>query len=686
VKSIKFALLLFCLIPLFIYAQVCETPNNNRAILFQPCTWHIGNDAGPLKVLVADNQHYDYTEINNGDATLDSFCSLSGTGILQIGSHGSPKALLVEAYQFNAAGIAACTTAFNGYLSGGYTRKEIRLMLAGKPPNLVGIAITDTGISNRWADNNSILFVGACYSRFLSDDFNVREYFGYWNPTSGIFVRHDAILLFARMDGMLDSGEGRPAEDAFSGGGFTNIFGHSVNSNGRTTLAPRVIDVSPHDQYLTSGIHPGWVEFDTRMKSNDPPTVLTMEVIPPCVAVLTNQVWTNDHLLEFNIDNSGCYHDTLPLNFTVHNTLAVSNNNERELDGGNAFPGGLVSGIGPNRDDFIFKNVCSPGKSIQPLKEMETNYFMDVRFDSVDIIEDSIVVVSSSGTSQNAIFSITADSYIDTIIFLATDLTGASGVIPADSISFDPDTIYSLSPDTIGKPILLRIGIPSGQQQGDYAGKVTVDGHGTDSLTFITRVDQPPILTLSDTLVSVPVEDTVEVVVSATDPEGDSVNIDVDMYPFTSWFDEIANDSIIFYFSPDSVDSGLTFDVVFYADDGVQNVGQPVVIQVTAAGVEGEGVRHIPKCTFLALNCPNPFVSYTNISYGITNPGRVRISVFNLAGRKIAHLEDGEKESGCYTIQWDGRDMNGRRLPGGIYFYRLETPEYSATRKLILLR
>jgi len=62
------------------------------------------------------------------------------------------------------------------------------------------------------------------------------------------------------------------------------------------------------------------------------------------------------------------------------------------------------------------------------------------------------------------------------------------------------------------------------------------------------------------------------------------------------------------------------------------------------------------------------------------------VTVYNLLGREVAVLENRMREAGEYVVQWDGRDKAGRRVPPGIYFYRLRVGEVKFTRQLVLLR
>ena len=64
----------------------------------------------------------------------------------------------------------------------------------------------------------------------------------------------------------------------------------------------------------------------------------------------------------------------------------------------------------------------------------------------------------------------------------------------------------------------------------------------------------------------------------------------------------------------------------------------------------------------------------------------VRLQIFNLRGALVRTLVDGVREPGSYRLQWQGDDDHGRPVASGFYFYRLSTPSFKATRKMILLK
>ena len=82
----------------------------------------------------------------------------------------------------------------------------------------------------------------------------------------------------------------------------------------------------------------------------------------------------------------------------------------------------------------------------------------------------------------------------------------------------------------------------------------------------------------------------------------------------------------------------------------------------------------------------NPFNSATLIRYSLPTRAVIDLSIFNLAGQKVATLMDGIRQAGAHTIRWDGRDDSGRELASGVYLYRLQSSGRVETRKLVLLR
>ena len=89
----------------------------------------------------------------------------------------------------------------------------------------------------------------------------------------------------------------------------------------------------------------------------------------------------------------------------------------------------------------------------------------------------------------------------------------------------------------------------------------------------------------------------------------------------------------------------------------------------------------LPTFTSLSQNYPNPFNANTSISYTLAEAGNVNLSVYDISGRLVAGLVDGQKESGEHSATW-----NASEFSSGVYFYKLTTADYTATKKMHLLK
>jgi hypothetical protein len=83
----------------------------------------------------------------------------------------------------------------------------------------------------------------------------------------------------------------------------------------------------------------------------------------------------------------------------------------------------------------------------------------------------------------------------------------------------------------------------------------------------------------------------------------------------------------------------------------------------------------------LFQNYPNPFNPTTSLQYTIGSRQFVTLKVFDLLGREVATLVNEEEPVGDYEVEF-----NGNNLPSGIYFYNLETKNFSDTKKMVLLK
>ena len=98
-----------------------------------------------------------------------------------------------------------------------------------------------------------------------------------------------------------------------------------------------------------------------------------------------------------------------------------------------------------------------------------------------------------------------------------------------------------------------------------------------------------------------------------------------------------------------------------------------------------------PKLTQLLQNFPNPFNPETWIPYQLETSGDVTLQIYDTSGDLVRTLNLGFKGQGFYMTRtraayWDGRNNLGEQVASGIYFYSLHAPDFSATRKMLILK
>lgn len=89
----------------------------------------------------------------------------------------------------------------------------------------------------------------------------------------------------------------------------------------------------------------------------------------------------------------------------------------------------------------------------------------------------------------------------------------------------------------------------------------------------------------------------------------------------------------------------------------------------------------------LRLTCrPNPMWSLVTVSFEMPLPGPARLAVYDAAGRLVFDRRADHLPSGANSFPWDGRDENGRSVPGGVYFFRVSGAGQNAVAKAAMVR
>ncbi|MCK4446155.1 MAG: T9SS type A sorting domain-containing protein, partial [Candidatus Marinimicrobia bacterium] len=162
-------------------------------------------------------------------------------------------------------------------------------------------------------------------------------------------------------------------------------------------------------------------------------------------------------------------------------------------------------------------------------------------------------------------------------------------------------------------------------------------------------------------------------------------NLGIDPLSLSLYFATMENDSVVFNTSGIAYTTlDLTQNKIF---SSVAHFSSLVIKGETGTAVNTEKEKGIvPTGYVLRQNYPNPFNPTTLISYGIPIRTNVKISIYDLLGNEVKTLIDQEQSSGYKRIVWDGTNKYGRKVSGGIYIYQIQTNDFIATRKMVLVK
>jgi hypothetical protein len=83
---------------------------------------------------------------------------------------------------------------------------------------------------------------------------------------------------------------------------------------------------------------------------------------------------------------------------------------------------------------------------------------------------------------------------------------------------------------------------------------------------------------------------------------------------------------------------------------------------------------------------PNPFNPATTVRFDLPIRADFSLIIYDLTGRQVNILKQGNLEAGHYRVSWPGLDQSGRQMPSGIYIARLQSAQYAKSIKMILLK
>jgi hypothetical protein len=135
---------------------------------------------------------------------------------------------------------------------------------------------------------------------------------------------------------------------------------------------------------------------------------------------------------------------------------------------------------------------------------------------------------------------------------------------------------------------------------------------------------------------------------------------------------------------------GLTYSYYYTEAATAATLQAGRAIKFTTAGpgassAHSDGMQQ-PGLRLVMDSWPNPVREGTTIRFALDRARPVSLQIFDVDGRLVQTLVQGQLTAGEHRLEWPGTDGAGNLLPAGVYFYKLDSTEQSATRKLLILR
>jgi len=139
--------------------------------------------------------------------------------------------------------------------------------------------------------------------------------------------------------------------------------------------------------------------------------------------------------------------------------------------------------------------------------------------------------------------------------------------------------------------------------------------------------------------------------------------------------------------------SGVNINFVYLETDYTENIhfvqtdsfgNYSVDLTLKETGID-DNSESIPEGFKLYQNYPNPFNPGTVIKFELPQLDHVKLSVFDIRGQLVKVLTDKTYPQGLSQVQWDGTNRMGNKVSAGVYLYRIETANFTNTKKMLLL-
>ena len=312
---------------------------------------------------------------------------------------------------------------------------------------------------------------------------------------------------------------------------------------------------------------------------------------------------------------------------------------------------------------------------------------------TVDVTPPTVAVVAPNGgeilyvgDEEEIAWVATDNVAVDSISLYYS--TNGGVTFPYTIATGEPnDSSYTWTiPDTPSENCVVKVvaydsSVNSGQDASDAAFSIRVRDVTPPTVAVIAPAN-------GETLY---VDDEAEILWVATDNAAvDSISIYYSTdggvtFPYTIATGE-PNDSSYTWTVPDTPSENCIVKVVAYDSSLNQGVGVSESAFSIMSEQVGVGVTPMAAQFELKQNIPNPFNPLTNIEFGLAQPSRVTIRIYDMTGSLVRTLVNEVRPAGRHSVVWTGVDEGGKPVSSGVYAYVMEAGGKKFTRKLVLLR
>ncbi|KAA3601521.1 MAG: T9SS C-terminal target domain-containing protein [Calditrichaeota bacterium] len=168
----------------------------------------------------------------------------------------------------------------------------------------------------------------------------------------------------------------------------------------------------------------------------------------------------------------------------------------------------------------------------------------------------------------------------------------------------------------------------------------------------------------------------------------DNTNLDYTLKVFNQNFDATFTGITDTIFTlMDSLEEVTIYNWFVEVTDGEFTVSSSDTFEFeTTIGASIQEEAQLPETFALKQNFPNPFNPTTKINFDLPISSKVKLEIFNLLGQKVRTLVDRKINAGFNSVTWNGKNDFGNQVSSGIYIYKIQTEDFTQSKKMVFLK